>query len=208
MKLSLILASVLAAKQVACFVPAHKLITRSTPLCAKDLQRSEFLFQIAGIVGVSTLAVPGTANAAKYGGFGAGSPNVLDPKDAIIDEDLLKSDAVQNARNGIKGYLSGVRQMQEALKKNSQTDVGPFLRKEYDFVKLREALNTVNSAFDEDTQKGTDRLIRNILQDITELETANRQKEGVARSDRRLDIMLSKLDKLACAFEDYLAFSS
>jgi len=180
----------------------------ATSLSAKELQRSEFLQKVAGIVGLSTLAAPGTANAAKYGGFGAGSPNVLDPKDAIIDEDILKSDAVQNARNGIKGYLNGVQQMQEALKKNGQTDVGPFLRKDYDFVKLREALNTVNSAFDEDTQKGTDRLIRNILQDITELETANRQKEGVPRSDIRLGIMLAKLDKLASAFADYLAFSS
>jgi len=198
----------LALKQVVCFVPAQNSITRSTSLSAKELQRSEFLQKVAGIVGLSTLAAPGTANAAKYGGFGAGSPNVLDPKDAIIDEDILKSDAVQNARNGIKGYLNGVQQMQEALKKNGQTDVGPFLRKDYDFVKLREALNTVNSAFDEDTQKGTDRLIRNILQDITELETANRQKEGVPRSDIRLGIMLAKLDKLASAFADYLAFSS
>mmetsp|Transcript_28483 Transcript_28483/g.42097 ORF Transcript_28483/g.42097 Transcript_28483/m.42097 type:complete len:209 (+) Transcript_28483:136-762(+) len=208
MKFSLILASLLALKQVVCFVPAQNSITRSTSLSAKELQRSEFLQKVAGIVGLSTLAAPGTANAAKYGGFGAGSPNVLDPKDAIIDEDILKSDAVQNARNGIKGYLNGVQQMQEALKKNGQTDVGPFLRKDYDFVKLREALNTVNSAFDEDTQKGTDRLIRNILQDITELETANRQKEGVPRSDIRLGIMLAKLDKLASAFADYLAFSS
>lgn len=208
MKFSLILASLLVLKQVVCFVPAQNSFSRSTPLSAKGMERSEFLFQIAGIVGVSTLAAPSTANAAKYGGFGTASPNVLDPKDAIIDEDILKSDVVQNARTGIKGYLSGVQQMQEALKKNGQTDVGPFLRKEYDFVKLREALNTVNSAFDEDTQKGTDRLIRNILQDITELEAANRQKEGVARSDRRLEIMLSKLDKLACAFTDYLAFSS
>jgi hypothetical protein len=153
-------------------------------------------------------AAPGVANAAKYGDFGAGSPNVANPKEAIVDQDVLKSDAVQRAIQGIKAYLGGVRQMQEALKSNSQTDVGPFIRKEYDFVKLRETLNTVNSAFDEDTQRGTDRLIRNIMQDITELETANRQKEGIPRSERRLEIMNSKLAKLEKAFEDYLAFSS
>jgi hypothetical protein len=154
------------------------------------------------------LAAPGVANAAQYGGFGAGtSPNVMDPKDAIIDADILKSDAVQKSIQGVKGYLSGVRSMQDALKSNTQSDVGPFLRKSFDFVKLREDLNVVNAIFDEDTQRGTDRLIRNIMQDITELETANRQKEGIPRSDRRLEIMNAKLDKLGKAFEDYLAFT-
>jgi seryl-tRNA synthetase len=98
--------------------------------------------------------------------------------------------------------------IQEALDKNPQADVGPFLRKEFDFSKLRADLNTLNSAFDEETQRGTDRLIRNILQDITKLETANKQKEGVERSGRRLDIMKSKLAKLSQAFADYLAFAA
>lgn len=151
---------------------------------------------------------PETANAAKYGSFGAGSPEVLSPTDAIVDDEILNSDAVQKSLQDVKKFLGGVRQMQGALDQNSQTDIGPFLRKEYDFVKLREALNVVNSAFDEDTQRGTDRLIRNIMQDITELETANRQKEGVPRSDRRLDIMKGKLAKLEKAFEEYLAFSA
>jgi len=184
------------------------LIPEGTSLSATECGRFDFILQIGGVIGASVLGLPSAANAAKYGGFGSGSPNVLNPKDAIIDEDILKSQAVQNARNGIKGYLDGVRQMKQALKSNGQTDIGQFLRKEYDFVKLRDSLNIVNSAFDEDTQKGTDRLIRAILQDITELETANRQKPGIPRSERRLEIMLSKLDKLALAFEQYLAFSS
>lgn len=68
-------------------------------------------------------------------------------------------------------------------------------------------MNTLNSAFDEDTQRGTDRLVRLIMQDITELETANKQKEGVKRSEKRLGIMFGKLDKLEKAFGDYLAFA-
>lgn len=147
------------------------------------------------------------ANAAKYGGFGAGSPEVLDPTEAIIDNDILKSESVQSALTDIKRYLGGVEQMKKALADNGQVDVGPFVRKEYDFVKLRETLSKVNAAFDEDTQRGTDRLIRNIMQDVTELETANRQKEGVPRSSKRLEIVVGKLDKLATAFEDFLAFA-
>ena len=148
------------------------------------------------------------ASAAKYGSFGADSPLVLNPTDAIIDEEILKSTQVQDALGKIKAYLNGVVQMKAALETEPQTDVGPYLRKEFDFVALRTSLNTVNSAFDEDTQRGTDRLIRNIMQDITELETSNRQKPGVPRSDIRLNIMKGKLDKLAKAFGDYLAFPS
>mmetsp|Transcript_39616 Transcript_39616/g.55827 ORF Transcript_39616/g.55827 Transcript_39616/m.55827 type:complete len:207 (-) Transcript_39616:764-1384(-) len=192
----------------AAFAPSQPAFaTRTTALNAKESSRSEFLSQAAGLVAAAVIAAPGTANAAKYGSFGAGSPEVLNPTEAIIDEDILKSDAVQNALTSIKGYLSGVRQMEAALKSNSQTDVGPYLRKEFDFVKLRAALNTVNTAYDEDTQRGTDRLIRNIMQDITELETANRQKDGIERSSRRLEIMEGKLAKLGKAFEDYIAFA-
>jgi hypothetical protein len=65
----------------------------------------------------------------------------------------------------------------------------------------------MNTAFEEDTQRGTDRLIRNIIQDITELEAANNQKEGIERSPRRLEIMMGKLAKLDKAFDDLLAFA-
>lgn len=160
-------------------------------------------------MGATILAAPGAASAAQYGGFGAGtSPNVMSPKDAILDEDILKSEAVQKAIQCVKGYSTGVQSIQDGLKTNDQSDIGPFLRKSFDFVKLREDLNIVNSVFDEDTQRGTDRLIRNIMQDITELETANRQKDGVPRSDRRLEIMNGKLVKLGKAFDDFIAFTS
>jgi hypothetical protein len=177
-------------------------------LSAHESSRFEFLAQLGSVVGAAVLVSPGVANAAQYGSFGAASPNVFDPKDAIVDEAILKSDAVQKSIATVKAYLNGVRSMQEGLKVNAQADIGPYLRKEFDFVKLREQLNVVNTAFDEDTQRGTDRLIRNIMQDITELDTANRQKEGVARSERRLEIMNGKLDKLAKGFEDFLSFSS
>ena len=49
-------------------------------------------------------AFPGAANAAKYGSLGAGSPGVLDPKDAIIDDEILGSSVVQDALKAIKEY--------------------------------------------------------------------------------------------------------
>merc|ERR1711997_1079164 len=127
---------------------------------------------------------------------------------AIVDDEIMASEPVQKAFASVKSYKSAVESMSATLKTNDQADIGPVIRKDLDFVQLRNDLNTLNTAFDEETQRGTDRLVRLIMQDVTELETANKQKEGVARSEKRLSIMLGKLDKLEKAFGDYLAFAS
>lgn len=132
---------------------------------------------------------------------------MINPSDAEIDMDILGSSKVQDALKKVKGYKSAVNTMQSALESNPQYNVKPVIVKELDFANLRDSLNVVNSAFEEDTQRGTDKLIRVILQDITELEQANAQKDGIERSPRRLEIMKGKLVKLDKAFDDYLAFA-
>jgi len=167
--------------------------------------RLQFIQQSVAAATAFTL-LPTPANAAKYGSFGAGSPEVLDPATAIIDDEILASEAVQKAFASVKTYKASVEAMKASLDKDDQADIGPAIRKELDFVQLRADLNTLNTAFDEDTQRGTDRLVRLIMQDVTELETANKQKAGVKRSEIRLNIMCGKLEKLNKAFSDYLAF--
>lgn len=175
---------------------------------AAESNRGEFLKQVssAALAFGALSSSPNAANAAKYGGFGAGSPEVLDPKEAIVDDEILASDAVQKALSGVKETLATVKEMQACLAADPQADIGPIIRKKLDFVAVRTDLNTFNSAFDEDTQRGTDRVIRLIMQDITELEVSNKQKPGVPRSTIRLANMNGKLDKLIKAFEDLLAF--
>ena len=169
--------------------------------------RGEFMKQIATSFvvagGLATLA-PEPANAGWATGPGSA---VLDPKEAIIDEDIFKTAAVQKSLKCIKSYASAVTDMKKSLAANSQVDLKPVLRKEFEFSSLRAELNTLNSAFDEDTQRGTDRLIRVILQDLNELEVANGQKEGIPRSDVRVAKMNGKLDKLQNAFDTLLKFS-
>jgi len=169
--------------------------------------RIGFLQQSAAAVAAFTL-IPAQANAAKYGGFGAGSPEVIDPKDAIVDEDILKSGSVQNGIAAVRGYKQSVVDMKAALASDNQTDIGPKIRKDFDFSVVRTDLNAINAALDEDTQRGTDRIVRAILQDITELEVTQKQKPGVPRSETRLGNVNKKLDKLEKSFDDYLAFAN
>ena len=178
----------------------------ATSLNAKATStRGEFFSQLAGVVAVgSTVAAfPGAANA----GWVVKSPNVLDPTEAIIDDEIFNSSSVQNALKNVKAYSQGVGILKQKVQSDSQVDLGPFIRKNFEFVTLRSELNTYNSAFDEDTQRGTDRLIRAIIQDFVELEIANKQPDGVARSERRVDILIAKLDKLQASFNDLIAFA-
>jgi hypothetical protein len=192
-------------------LPPYFLPFTASALCAHEQSRLEFLTQAgasltAGIFFAAT-AAPQPALAAKYGSLGAGSPEVLDPSQAEVDSDVLESGAVQKALIKVQGYQASVKTMQTSLVNDKQANVKPVLIKELDFGDLRATLNTVNTAFEEDTQRGTDRLIRVIIQDIAELEIANKQKEGIPRSDRKVGTMNAKLDKLDKAFGDYLAFA-
>ena len=181
----------------------------STALNAENgvTTRIGFLQQSATAVAAFTL-IPGQANAAKYGGFGAGSPEVIDPKDAIVDEDVLKSDSVQKGIASVRGYKQSVSDMKATLASDNQADIGPKIRKDFDFSAVRTDLNAINAALDEDTQRGTDRIVRAILQDITELEVTQKQKPGVPRSETRLNNVCKKLEKLEKSFDDYLAFAN
>lgn len=169
--------------------------------------RTAFFQQSVAAVVSSLTLLPGQANAAKYGGFGADSPEVIDPKDAIVDEEILRSDTVQKAISNVRGYKQCVVDMKSALVADNQADIGPKIRKDLDFSLIRSDLNAINAALDEDTQRGTDRIVRAILQDITELEVTQKQKPGVARSETRLSNVSRKLEKLEKSFDDYLAFS-
>mmetsp|Transcript_26599 Transcript_26599/g.25465 ORF Transcript_26599/g.25465 Transcript_26599/m.25465 type:complete len:212 (-) Transcript_26599:88-723(-) len=209
MKLCSLVTLSLAVSSAVAFAPSNNGSTqqRTSLGMLKESNRLDFLKNMASMGGLVALTTAGAgpANAAKYGSVGRGSPNSLDPKTAVIDSEILATDAVQKSITSVKGYLETVKAMQAALKGNDQTDIGASVRKDLDFVGLRVDLNTLNSAFDEDTQRGTDRLVRIILQDITELEQANRQKDGIPRSERRLGIMNGKLDKLNKAFSDLLS---
>ena len=80
------------------------------------------------------------------------------------------------------------------------------MRKEFDPSSLRDSLNKLNTVFSEDTQRGTDRLVRIILQDVNELEQASRQRPGAPRSSKKIVFITKKLTKLQGAFDELLAY--
>ena len=71
---------------------------------------------------------------------------------------------------------------------------------------IRSSLNKFNEAFAEDTQRGTDRLIRVALQDVTELKKDINIPEGKSRSEVKKVVILKRMASLKKALTDLNAF--
>ena len=105
------------------------------------------------------------------------SSKVISPKDAQLTEDAANNENVAAGKKALKNYISIAQSLCQDLQKDSQLDVRTRL-KELGGADVRTNLNKFNEAFSEDTQRGTDRLIRVALQDITELKKDAVVKEG------------------------------
>lgn len=130
---------------------------------------------------------------------------VLAPKDAELVEDVANNENVKAGKTALKNYISIAQSLCQDLKQDAQLDVRSRL-KELGSADVRTNLNKFNEAFSEDTQRGTDRLIRVALQDITELKKDSVVKDGKQRSDIKRDILVKKLDSVSKALTDLAAF--
>lgn len=192
------------------FVPAPLFSTPSQQESSSTVStRASFVTSIvSSVLAVSAVTVPQSAYAAKYGSFGTDSATgAITPQTAEIDTDLLKSSSVKEAINAIQKVRTAVSTVQTTLEGNPQSSViaTSMIGDPY---KIRESCNVINTILDEDTQRYTDRLIRNIVQDLVEIDIAAAQKDGIARSARRYDNVQNKLTKLAKSIDELLAFTA
>eukprot|EP01038_Epipyxis_sp_PR26KG_P014074 gene14074-18884_t len=146
------------------------------------------------------------ANAANYGGFGSTYAEVVDPKTAVINEDAIKSEDVKSGYTGLIALKSTISAIKDDISKNPKLEVSQRLAKELEPGAVRLVLNKYNSAFSEDTQRGTDRLIRQFIQDLTELKRVVAVKPGNERSDGKAKLVIKRLTAAEAALDDLAAF--
>jgi hypothetical protein len=142
--------------------------------------------------------------AANYGGFGSSYSAVVAPKDAVIDSDLANSDDFKKGQEGLAKTLDKIKSIRSDFTANTQMNVGARLTSELSLSDIRINLNKYSAAFSEDTQKGSDRLIRQVIQGLTELGRESTVKEGKTRStakaanvERRLAAVSDALESLS-----------
>merc|ERR1719502_837613 len=129
------------------------------------------------------------------------------PKDADIDDELLESKAVQSGLTNLKGYKSSASALKATFMSDTNAQLIPTIRKDFDFSALRNDLNVVATVFDDTTQLTTDRIARSILYDLTELENASRlKKEETTRTPKKIANVQKWFDKLDGDFAAFLAY--
>jgi hypothetical protein len=154
------------------------------------------------------LAVGGLAMATPFSSRayeGVYGMDIVKAKDAVLDEEALASAPVKKALEEFKGYAGGMVQLKAELEKNDQIDIASVLRKDYDLLKVRGTFNALAAVWDEDTQRATDRIMRSILQDLVEVETAAKLVDG-KRSPKKLKLTNEKLVKLDQNFRKLFSY--
>eukprot|EP00607_Mallomonas_marina_P004198 CAMPEP_0182429072 /NCGR_PEP_ID=MMETSP1167-20130531/25491_1 /TAXON_ID=2988 /ORGANISM="Mallomonas Sp, Strain CCMP3275" /LENGTH=178 /DNA_ID=CAMNT_0024612385 /DNA_START=137 /DNA_END=673 /DNA_ORIENTATION=- len=144
--------------------------------------------------------------AANYGGFGSKYTAVIDPKEAVLNPDTSSSDVVKEGIEGLKALKSSIKALQDDLAKDSQMNLVARLKSDFKIGEMRTTLNKFNTAFSEETQLASDRLIRNFLQDVTELQRESIIKEGKTRADTKLKAINKRLSAAAATLDELSSF--
>lgn len=139
---------------------------------------------------------------------GFNAPDDSPPSSATVDQSVLNSKPAQDALKMIKGYDQAIADMYEKFKADPQIEVAAPVRRLVSISDLRNALNIVNEAIDEESQVRSDKVVRGIIQDIGELETAAYVKKGASRTRKKIERTTDWFDKVQGDFTRLLAFYS
>jgi len=159
---------------------------------------------LAGMLGVALGVGAGPAQAGYVTSLGI---ETTKPEDAERDGELLASKAVQDSLGHLRRYKALAQALKDQVEKNGDLVLIPTIRKEFDFMDLRNDLNVATTVFDETTQLTIDRASRAILYDLTELENASRlKKEESSRTPKKVANILKWFEKLDTDLGGYLAY--
>jgi len=147
------------------------------------------------------------AEAAKYGPFGGDYAGVKDPTKAIRNEDALKSQEVQAGIEKLRKWREAATNLAIALKDDKNADLNALVQKKFDVADLRITLNKMSlEVLDEDAQVGTDRLLRNIIQDIRDISVEAQIPEGKQRSQKRIEVLIKSIVRLNQSLDEFNKF--
>lgn len=161
---------------------------------------------VALISSVAITVAPVNAESKSPLYLGGGYAEVVDPKTAEFNDELKNSDDVKAGVAGLGELIKSVGSIKEDLAKDNNIDLVGRVSKDLNAGKIRNILNKYNQAFSEDTQRGTDRLIRGVVQDIQEIERDVVVKAGKVRSESKTNNLNKRLDATEKALKELAAF--
>lgn len=139
---------------------------------------------------------------------GFNAPDTLKPSENIVDKSVIETKEAQAALKKLKEYEARISELYGQFKDDPQLDITPSVKKLVSISDLRNALNVVNEAIDEQSQAETDKIVRGIIQDIGELEVAAALKKGGQRTPKKIDRTTDWFVKITGDFTRLLSFYS
>lgn len=198
MRCLLLLASLIGSAALRAIAP------RSLLRMALPLERQAKAVTAAVLAAVA-LQPAAPVVAANY--FGGGSySEVVAPSDAVLDQGLADSDDFKRGVEGLAKVTQAVKALKADFQSNKQMDVSARLASDFDVAFVRSSLNKFSAAFSEDTQRGGDRLIRQVIQGLTELDREASVKEGRARSGAKAEAILRRLSAVEDSLDTLAAY--
>jgi hypothetical protein len=165
--------------------------------------RRGFLAQTATAVATSAFVgvAPSHAGYLLNLGFGDSAPAATE-----IDKEVLGSGAVQADLKKIQQYAAKAKELSAKFTAEPQSDIKPLVSA-FNRAEIRTSMNSVNTIFSEDFQKQSDRLVRNVIQDLSELDSIVPIKEGTQRSPKKITAIARFVSKLDKDLAEFLAFA-
>lgn len=135
---------------------------------------------------------------------GINTPETSAP--AEMSKEVLSAPETKAALEQLRKFDQDIKDLYTKFKNDPQMEITSNLKQLLPIDELRNALNAVNEAIDENAQVASDKVVRGIIQDIGELETASGLKAGISRTKKRIAKTTDWFDKLTGDFQKLLSY--
>jgi len=122
-----------------------------------------------------------------------------------VNKEELAKPELQAGLKDLVATQSKVAGLYESWKADNNVQLTTELQS-FSIVKLRDDLNKLTTALDEDTQIKTDKLVRVIIQDLVELDQATKLKEGASRTPKKNAATSKWFSQTLGDFDKFIAY--
>mmetsp|Transcript_39321 Transcript_39321/g.92707 ORF Transcript_39321/g.92707 Transcript_39321/m.92707 type:complete len:272 (-) Transcript_39321:75-890(-) len=124
-----------------------------------------------------------------------------------LNKEALGSAEVKTNLAAVQASRDKLAELYAKFQADNNALLSEGVKSSFNVVKLRDEFNKLTFAvFDEDTQIKTDRIVRNSIQSLVELEQAVKLKDGVARSPKRVAATDKWFRQALSEFDSFLAY--
>uniref|UniRef100_A0A7S0W8R2 Uncharacterized protein n=1 Tax=Hemiselmis tepida TaxID=464990 RepID=A0A7S0W8R2_9CRYP len=122
-----------------------------------------------------------------------------------LDAEALAKPELQASLKDLQATRAKIAALYDTFKADNNIALSESLQS-FSIVQLRNDLNALTTALDEDTQIKTDRIVRVIIQDLVELDQAVKVKKDMGRTPKKVGACVKWFTQTIGDFDKFLAY--